>query len=184
LADAGTTFLRAGLGDDSLSGGDATCGPGYDIVRPVESGDVIELGCEIARFSMPTRHADAKPDRRHAVPGTPGRRLRDVRHDLSLHRDRRQHLQELSISGTVVLRDPQDGRRLGGGSIPDAVTQRCAQAEPDPQTDAPPRIQIRVPLNARGRTWRAGLGFLLATVSFAGRNVPPVPWTATVQSAA
>jgi hypothetical protein len=78
----------------------------------------------------------------------------------------------------------QDGRRLGGGSIPDAVTQRCAQAEPDPQTDAPPRIQIRVPLNARGRTLRAGLGFLLATVSFAGRNVPPVPWTATLQNAA
>jgi hypothetical protein len=182
LADAGTTVLRAGLGDDSLSGGDATCGPGYDIVRPVESGDVIELDCEIARFSMPTRHPDAKP-----IDVTPYPELLDgdsvtfgmtcpyTEIDGSI-------FEILSISGTVVLRDPQDGRRLGGGSIPDAVTQRCAQAEPDPH--APPRIQIRVPLNARGRTLRAGLGFLLATVSFAGRNVPPVPWTATLQNAA
>jgi RTX calcium-binding nonapeptide repeat (4 copies) len=164
----GSDRLHAGAGDDRLTACTAFCGPGRDRTLPSRELDYVLPDCEQAGFGI-----GARPNVDFAgidVEPNPYRQ-----HDDSIwfrgtcpYTELDGYADGLPMRGRLTLRRA-GGEVLGRGRIPVAAAARCAAAEVE---EPLPQFRVRVLLSRVLSTEP-----IRATVTYTGRNVPPVPWT-------
>ena len=167
--------LRGGAGSDELWSGTASCGRGNDSVSP-SAKDYVARDCEQMHFALPTRTADARVVEPEPYPYSVDRRSLAFRvrcpYDVT-----DGYPNGVALTGQLRIR-ALDGRLLGQVSIP-AAGRACARADFVEDPGALPRVRIRVELNSAGRRLLSRRAHIV--VAYSGRNVPPEPWSITLQ---
>jgi len=171
---SGQDLLRGGAGGDFLTSGSAQCGSGLDQTRPT-ARDYVAADCERATFELPLKpgvFADSK-------------QISLIPHPVAVSRTavtfevECPHLSTDGESDPVGMRGRVRIRTTRGTLLASSDLPRACKDED--VSSSPRLLRIRVPLTSAGQRLLSGRARVV-TVSFAGRNVPPVPWRTSVQA--
>ena len=166
--------LRGGAGQDLLRSGASRCGGGSDAVTPARN-DFVARDCEQGRFDLRIGKSEIADQK--GVTARPYPSVRDgvlVFRVQCPYRDLDGSPTPLALRGSVRIRGA-NGRLLGAGRVPRSGA-RCARSRVEGASRLP-IVRVRAALNATGRAELARRGTTRLRIRFAGRNVPPVPWT-------